>query len=398
MNILFSLLELQLEGQGSNMYSDLAEEFHKQGHNVTIVAPALGKQTTGLSIERGMRVLRVKAMESRVVKSTIKKGIALATMPYLFKRAYKKYLSEDTFDLILMPTPPITFVDFVKYVKKETGAKFYLILRDIHPHSFHGFGLFRKFPFVFWFYNGKAQKAYRLADYIGCMSPGNIEFVHSIATQIDKNKVVLLPNWVNYNEFTAPNYEIRKKYHLEGKFVALFGGTIGLGQAVGNIITLAEHYKDNLNIVFLIVGKGTQKNLLIKMAQDAGLSNIIFLDFMPRDEYENLLATADIGLISLDKKYKVPTCPSKVIGYMSQKIPVLAMINKGSDYGQFYIDQSGCGLWSEGGDKDKMFADFDRLYSSKGLRSQMGESGFNYYINNLTTEHIYKLILEQVQN
>lgn len=396
MNILFTLLDLQPEGNNGGIYSDLAEEFVRKGHNVTVIAPALKGQSTGVYCERGMRILRVRTLDTTVVASTIKKGIALALMPYFFKIAYKRALKKEKFDVIFMPTPPITFIDLVKYIKEKTGAKFYLILRDIHPHSSRSIGMCNNQLMYNFLYN-KAQKAYKEADFIGCMSPGNIDFVKSIAPKIDFDKIVLLPNWVNFNKYVEPNYDIRKKYNLENNIVVLFGGTIGVGQGVWNVVTLAEHYRQNKNVVFLVVGRGIRKQLLIDLAAKANLKNILFLDYMPRDEYQALLATADIGLISLDDRYKVPTCPSKVIGYMSQKIPVFAMINQGSDYGKFYIDEPHCGFWCEVLKKDEMFASFDNLLTNRELRKQMGEKGFQYYTTNFTTEKIYDIIIEQLK-
>lgn len=386
-----------LNSGASSLYSDLAMEFKEKGHKVTILAPSLENQSTQLYKEGGLDVLRVNVRKSEGVNSIIKKGIALSLMPFQYKRAYRQYLKGSSFDLIIMHTPPITLIDFANYVKKKTNAKLYLILRDIHPHSLRSIGMCNN-PLMYNFLFSKAQKAYKTSDYIGCMSPANIDFTYSISPNIDKKKVVLLPNWQIYEEFIPADVSIREKYGLENKFVSLFGGTIGAGQAVWNIIKLAKHYKNNSNIIFLVVGKGIRKQMLIDMAKEADLSNILFLDFLPRDEYNDLLKSADIGIISLDERYKVPTCPSKIIGYMAMKIPVLAMINKGSDYGQFYIDRSGVGLWSDGANDEQMYSNFDKLYKDKDLRNKMGESGYNYYINNLTSEHTYELIMSQLKN
>lgn len=386
-----------LNANAGSFYSDLAIEFKNSGHNITIVTPALPNQLTGLGKEGGMSVLRVESMNSDGVSSVLKKGIALTLMPYMFKRAFKKYLGKQSYDLILMPTPPITLIDFASYVKKKTKAKLYLILRDIHPHSSRSIGMCNN-EVMYKFLYSKAQKAYKESDYIGCMSPANIDFVLSIAPNIEKNKVVLLPNWVKKEEYISPDSSIREKYGLRDKFFAIFGGTIGVGQAIWNIITLAEKYKNNPTIVFVVVGKGIRKQKLVDEAKIKGLDNIRFVDYLPREDYNDLLKSADIGIISLDERYKVPTSPSKIIGYMSMKIPVIAMINKGSDYGYYYIDKAGCGLWSEGLDKEKMFQDFDKLYQDKEMRIRMGNLGYKYFMDNLTSAHACERILNQINN
>lgn len=121
------------------------------------------------------------------------------------------------------------------------------------------------------------------------------------------------------------------------------------------------------------------------------------MDYLPHNDYTDLLKTSDIGIISLHEKYRVPTCPSKIIGYMSMKVPVIAMINKESDYGEYYIDQSKCGFWSEGLNYEKFFRDFDKLYEDRTLRKMMGESGYNFFIANLTSKHAYNNIVSHIK-
>jgi glycosyltransferase involved in cell wall biosynthesis len=370
-------------------------EFKENGHEVTIIAPALNGQKAGIYQEGNINVLRVKVFESNNVSSVIKKGLALSLMPYQYMLAYQKFLKNTKFDLILMPTPPITLIDFALFVKKKNvSTKLYLILRDIHPHSSRSIGMCNN-PIMYNFLYVKAQKAYKKSDYIGCMSPGNIEYVAGIAPNIDKKKIVLLPNWQKFEEYTDPDVSIREKYGLKDKFVAIFGGTIGVGQEIENIITLAEHYKSDENIVFLVVGKGIRKQLLVDKAKQLNLQNIVFVDFLPRNDYNNLLKSVDLGIISLDHRYTVPTCPSKVIGYMATKIPVIAMINKGSDYGQYYI--SHCGLWSEDLNNQKMFENFDDLYNNKEKRKEFEKTGYDFYVENLTSNIAYNNIIKQVE-
>jgi len=296
-----------------------------------------------------------------------------------------------------MPTPPITLIDFAKYVKKKTSGKLYLILRDIHPQSSRSIGMCDN-ELIYKFLDIKAQRAYKEADYIGCMSQGNIEFVSKIAPKINKDKIVLLPNWQKYEPYTRPMDGIREKYGLKDKFVAIFGGTIGVGQELDNIITLAQYYEKDNNIVFLIVGKGIRKQTLIDKVNKFNLKNVKFVDFLPRNEYNDLLKSVDLGIISLDHRYKVPTCPSKIIGYMAMKIPIIAMINKGSDYGQTYIKEPNCGLWSEDLDNAKMIANFDFFYNNRDKAMEMGESGYNYFMNNFTSEHAYKYIMQSLKS
>lgn len=417
MKILFLTIGLPDMNKGGGFYADLIQEMSNSGIEVTVLSPTLTHQVSGLHQEGTCRVLRVNVPFLKKDTSLIRKGIGSLALNPCYIWAYNKYLAQDKFDYVFLSTPPSTVVDVAKVIKKMSGAKLYVILRDIQPecgdrrevsksilnrHDVYDeckkpFGINR---LVYKYLYIKSQQLYKLADFIGCMSPGNMEFVKTIAPYVEDSKNVLLPNWYKESNLIEPNdsVEIRKKYNLTGKFIAIFGGNVGPQQAIWNIATLAKHFKNQNDIVFLVVGRGTKMRKLKELAANEHLGNIMFMPYMPRNEYEQVLKMADVGLISLDEKYKVPTCPSKVIGYMALHQPVIAMINEGSDYGDFYIDRPGCGLWSAGLDNEKMFANFEWMYTHPEERKAMGEAGYRYYKEHFDVKVVCKQLLDQLGN
>lgn len=395
MKVLFVFLELPAEGNDGGMYCNLAERFLKYGHEVTIIAPDVAHAKTFMGKERGMRIVRVASKETQGVASMFRKGIALATLAHYFKQGYKKYLAGEKFDWIVMPTPPITLSVFVKYMKCRTGAKFYLILRDIHPQSVWSIGLLHN-KLEYKFLDKKARIGYQTADIIGCMSQGNIDFIKNQYSGIKIGSGVLLYNWVAEPPQTDPDPTLRQRLGLEGKFVALFGGNLGRGQRIENIVFLSEHYIDNQDIIFLIIAKGVEKDRLQQIAEEKHLSNIRFMDYMPQQDYLNLTKTVDLGLVSINENYSVPTCPSKAISYMAVGVPIFAMINPGSDYGQI-IEDCGAGFWALGSDKKRVMELFDKIYNDKEMRHRMREAGRLFYNKNCTVEVAYNTIIKQME-
>lgn len=393
MNVLFVLLHLPNTLDSGNMYLDLIMEFRDDGHNVSIITSSDTKTTFGE--EFGVEVLRVKSLPILYVSNVIQKGIGMALMPFFFSMAYKKYYKKRMFDWIIMPTPPITLIDFVKRIKRKTKAKLYLILRDIHPQSSESLGEL-KYKWMFDYLYKKSDLAYRKSDVIGCMSQANIDFIkkhHDIPQHV---KCTVLYNWMSFTPYKkTDSEELRAKYGLENKFIVLFGGNIGLGQRIENIIDLAQHYKKNDNIVFAVIGKGVKKAELQNVAKHKNLDNILFIDYMPRTDYLNFVKSVDLGLISIHENNAVPTCPSKVISYMALKLPVLALINSNSDYGKI-IEYAGAGFWSVGSDKKNVYSLFDKIYNDPELRYNMGEAGYKFYVDNLTTKKVYSDLIKQI--
>ncbi len=395
MRILFVLLELPEESKDGGMYGNLAEFYRNNGHEVSIIAPDVNHNSSYSTVERGMRVIRVASKETQGVANMFQKGIALATLPYYFKKAYKKNLLDKEFDWIVMPTPPITLSGFVKYVKKRTGAKFYLILRDIHPQSVWSIGLLHN-RLEYLFLNQKAQVGYKTANLIGCMSQGNIDFINNQYPRLKIGECVLLYNWVTEPPSSEPDLTLRQRLGFADKYVVLFGGNLGKGQRIENIVFLAEHYLDKSDIVFLIIAKGVEKDRLQQIAEEKKLINLHFMDFMPQNEYLNLTQSVDLGIVSINENYRVPTCPSKAVSYMAAGVPVFAMINPGNDYGQI-IEESGAGYWAVGSDKNRTIEMFDKIYKDVELRHCMSRAGKSFYKKNCTVEVAYSTMIEQMK-
>lgn len=417
MKILFLTIGLpNLSNNNSSFYADIIRELYNTGHSITAIAPAIDAQKTGIYYEGGIKVLRVKTSPFVGNYSTLKKVIGVLSMTPNYKKAIRHYLWNDHFDWIIMPTPPASLVEVADLVISHTGAKYYIILRDIHPESrvrlpnpqvLHRTDVYEecKKPYkqniiIRFSLFLSAQKGYRKADVIGCMSKANIQFVKKIAPYVDNNKITLLPNW--YKEPSqAKTYDLkatRERYGLSNKFIAIFGGNITVAQAVWNIATLAKANLNKKDVVFLVVGKGDSKTTLQAMANRDGLTNIMFLDYLPREDYEQILMASDLGIISIDEKYKVPTCPSKIIGYLALRKPVIAMFNYENDYGEYYMGGNLCGLWSVGLDNEKMIENFEWLYNHPKERKQMGEAGYKYFKQNFDVKVVCKELCKQLEN
>lgn len=383
--------------KNSNLYSDLAEEFKENGHNIWIATllEKKYKQNTYLERVKELNILRVKAGDWFNTNSVIKKGLTTVTIAYYFKRAVQKYFNNVKFDLVIYPTPPITFAPVVKYIKQRDKCKAYLILRDIFPQNVRDLGLLNN-QLLFNYFRKKEKQLYGISDYIGCMSRGNIQYVLE-HNDVNENKLEILYNWgkvIHNNEVLTIDY--KKKYGLENKFVAVFGGNIGLPQELEFLLELAKEYKDRSDIIFLIIGKGAQKEKVVNIINSEELSNVIIKDYIPRNGYRNLLKQCDIGLINLNRKFTIPNMPSKVVDYFNASIPILASTDKNTDLRQF-LQEVKAGLWSETGNLKTYKNNFEKLLNSKELRKELGKNGRNFLEKNLSVERAYQIIMKHFE-
>jgi glycosyltransferase involved in cell wall biosynthesis len=149
-----------------------------------------------------------------------------------------------------------------------------------------------------------------------------------IARGIEKSNIHVITNGVDLAAFapSRKNRALQKKLNLNEKFTVGYVGTIGLAHSLRTILETARLYKaeGNLSIHFLIVGDGSDKKNLKDIAEANFLTNVTFVDSVPRaviNEYWSLLDSAVIHL------KKSPTfegvIPSKIFECMAMGIPLL---------------------------------------------------------------------------
>ncbi|MCX6327608.1 MAG: glycosyltransferase family 4 protein [Bacteroidia bacterium] len=394
MNVLFLMIAYPDVSGNSSMYTDLTLEFASKGYNV-FVAVANGSDKTSLNIEGGLKVLRVKTLEL-FNTSFIKKGLANILLPYQVTKGIEKYLRGVHFDAVIVSTPPITYLSTVARLKKKFRSKVYLILRDIFPQNAKDLGIINS-SILFKYFRGKEKKLYSISDFIGCMSPGNIAYLIEHDPGIAKSKFHLLPNWKTVMEYRQPDLNLKRQFGLENKFIALYGGNFGKPQQIDDILDFAKemiHFKD---VVFLFVGDGYEKRRIIELVAKKELFNVLIINSLPRDQYQELVKICDIGLVNLSDKFTIPNIPSRTLSYWEAKIPILAAIDKNTDFCTI-LEQSGSGLWSITGDLNSYKQNFEKLYFNKELRISMGEKGYKYLKENCTTENAFSIIHEKLNS
>jgi glycosyltransferase involved in cell wall biosynthesis len=394
MNILFLMISFPESVKGSNLYTELANQFLHNGHGVYVatILESKYRRETCLQEEQGLQVLRVKCGDMFNV-GTLRKGISMMSLPGKFKQAINAYFGNIKFDLVVYPTPPITFASVARYLKKRDGCKTYLILRDIFPQNAKDLGLMPGGP-VYAYFRKKEKRLYSISDHIGCMSRGNVEYVLKHNRELPPDKLELLPNWKKViDQERKPSPDIKAKYGLENKFVAVFGGNLGKPQELDFLLELAGLYKDNDDIAFLIIGSGTERQRLEERIQSLSLFNVHVREQVPTSDYEELVRACDIGLINLNRRFTIPNIPSKTLSYFDAGIPILAAVDPNTDYGDM-LRQAQAGYCSITGELEPYKQNFEKLYRDRGLRERLGINGRNYLKRHWTVEQAYSTIMK----
>lgn len=388
MKVLYIATSFPEPNKGATIYTDLAEALFEAGHEITVAVSeqARNKENTEMNIERGFEVLRIVTGNYYDV-GLLEKGITTLRIPILVRSGIKRYLNNRKFDLILFEAPPITNAGLVSWAKRQFNCPAYLMLKDIFPQNAVDLGMMKKGGIIFRYFKAKERKLYQTADIIGCMSDANKNYVLEHNPWLDPDKVELFPNTKKLVE-TIPERSsfIRDKYGIpKNACVFLFGGNMGRPQCIDLLCYAIEKCKDDKDIFFLFIGRGTDRYKLEQSIKKSRIKNALVIENLPRNEYEAITVECDLGLIILDPRFTIPNYPSRILSYMEYGKPFLAATDKVTDL-QNLIKDTECGEWVWSGDAEGFVSKIKEMAVSDKL-AILGNKGRKYIKENFCVKH-----------
>ncbi len=397
MNILFlSLIDFS-DFYERNIYSDLLREFIKNGHKVCCISPVekrKNQETSMLQFGENC-ILKLKIGNTQKV-NLIEKGISTLRIEPLFIQGVKKYFSDVKFDLVLYATPPVTFAKVISFVKKRDGAKSYLMLKDIFPQNSVDLGILSESGIkglIYKYFRYKEKSMYNLSDKIGCMSQANADYVLKHNPEIPQDKVEICPNSVEPIDMRVSEeekIEIRKKYDLPlDKRIFVYGGNLGRPQDVPFIVECLKACDDIEDAYFVIAGSGTDRHFLEEYVAAEKPSHVKLFGFIPKAEYDKMIACCDVGLIFLDHRFTIPNFPSRLLSYMQAGLPVLACTDKNTDVGDVIVN-GGFGAWCESDNVDAFVKNAEQIIKSEF--ESMRRKEFDFLKSQYNVEESYDTI------
>lgn len=395
MNILYLTIS-KINLNDTAIYPDLVNALIKHKHKVTIVyAGVKDENEEALVSKDGVTFLNVDVSEM-FSKNYIKKGIATISCGSKIKKAINKYLKDESFDLCLYATPPVTFSSTVEYVKKHFSCKSYLMLKDIFPQNGADIGLYSKFGPVFSYFKMKEKTLYKVSDRIGCMSEGNKKYLLEHNKTLDASKVEVFPNTLDTSVYA--NNILAKDLGTSEKVKFIFGGNMGRPQGIDFLISAitSEECRKIKKAEFIFIGAGNEVDKIKKAAGEN--DNIKYYDRVSPAEYNKMLSDSQVGIISLDYRFTIPNYPSRTLTYMALKKPILACTDVNTDLKDLVVSQAKCGLWCESNDIKNFVYNVKLLVEDIVLRNEYGKNGYNYLIDNFDVERSVSLLENFIEN
>ena len=389
---------------GHGIYTDLMRKFRDEGHRVTIVSPRERRsgEHTSLREVDGVQILGVRTLNLQKT-NIIEKGLGQVLVESQFNKAIKKHLGDVKADLILYSTPPITLMGVVKYLKKKNPqAVTYLLLKDIFPQNAVDIGMMTKSGvkgLLYKRFRKQETELYRVSDHIGCMSPANVQYILKHNPELCPDKVEVAPNSYEVQETKVLTKDervaIRQKYNLPIDCpIFVYGGNLGKPQGIPFLIQCLDANADRQDCHFMVVGNGTEYGKLETWFNSKCPQSVSVFQRLPKEDYDQLVRACDVGLIFLDYRFTIPNYPSRLLPYLMEKKPIIAATDPNCDTGSL-AEANGYGFWCPSNDVDAFTSCVDRLLKSD--MAKMGETGYQYFLDNYTVEHTYKAIVKHCE-
>ncbi len=226
---------------------------------------------------------------------------------------------------VLVTNPPFMPL-ILGYMAYKRKIPFFIVIYDLYPEALNQIKILSKRSFLSKLWGKLNQNVFSKSAGIITLSGTMKARIEAYVPKEKTSKIIVIPNW-----FDAPS-SLKSKESInsfagrwKGKLVVLYAGNFGLTHDLESLIEAANTLKDEPNIHFVLAGDGGKKSLLINLADDHGLKNVEFLPFQSSADFQDLLSSADIGVVSSGKGTEAFSLPSKTYTYMSAGLCILGI-------------------------------------------------------------------------
>ncbi len=193
-----------------------------------------------------------------------------------------------------------------------------------------------------------------------------------ISRGIENSKIDVVLNGVDLPRYTPQQCDqtLAEEWQLLDKFVIGYVGTHGMAHGLSNVLDAAEKLKNHDNIRFLLAGAGAERDMLIDMAGQKSLSNVVFLPMQPKEKMPAVWSLCNVALVHLkDSPAFAEVIPSKIFEAMAMGLPILLAVPDGE--AREILDRHTAGIWVPPGNPDNLAETILKISSDENLREQL---------------------------
>jgi colanic acid biosynthesis glycosyl transferase WcaI len=299
-------------------------------------------------------------------------------------------------DLLMVISPPLALGLTGALISRTWRIPYVFHVEDVQPDAAADLGMLANRRILKFLY-AIERLSYRRAALVSTLTEAMRRRI--AAKGIDDGKVKIFAPWAQPELFAVPSTRkdglFRRRYGLEGRFIALHSGNIGVKQGLDVVLYAARHTAAQDQIVYLIVGDGAMRGRLEAQAGTMGLSNVRFMNILPSDEYLELLAAADLCLLTQQRTVSDFVFPSKVVSALAAGRPLVASANPDSEVVNV-VRQADAGFVVPAEDPAALAQAVGTLCRDEALRASRGAQGRAYAHRHWNRDRILPIMEAQL--
>jgi colanic acid biosynthesis glycosyl transferase WcaI len=279
-------------------------------------------------------------------------------------------------DAVLAMSPPLTLGAAGWAAAQRWRVPFVFNIQDVFPDVAVELGAISN-PQVIKAAAWLERWSYRRADAVTVLSDDlRDNLVAKIAGTVPDpvDRIRVIPNFVDTERIRPGDPEAgtyRAEYGLVGKKVVMYAGNVGFSQSLDLVLAAARALADRPEVAFVINGGGSARADL--QAQAAGLANVTFVDFQPKERLPEVLAAADIHVVPLRRGLARSSVPSKTYSILAAGRPVVASVDEGTEVARV-VERAGAGLAVPPDDPDAFTNAVTKLLDAPAQAQEMGRA------------------------
>lgn len=392
---------------GGARFNEMTRVWKELGHEITVIAGDLDGQSANKRKEyKGNFVKKIIQDDIEVFRCNVSEsynksfiGRLWGYFSFVFSSTYAGLFKvKGKYDVILVTSPPL-FVGITAYILSVfKKTPFVFEIRDLWPESAIDTGVITNkyiIKFAYWF----EKFIYKRASLINVLTPA---FYTKLVEdkRISADKLIEIPNAADFDmaDDLLANFDyeqFRKDLGWDSKFVITYVGAHGVANGLHQINETALLLKET-NVHFVLIGNGMKKEELKAQAESLNLSNVSYLDAMPKKEVLKYVLAADMGTSVLIKNDTFKTVYSnKTFDYMSCKKPILMAIDGVS---RELVEEANAGVFVEPENPHDFAAKIQQYMNNEALKVKQGESGYQYAKQYFDRTYLALKYLEELRN
>jgi colanic acid biosynthesis glycosyl transferase WcaI len=335
-------------------------------------------------------------------------------LPFPNRKAYERILNYASFavsaalrglfidrpDIVIATSPQLLVGLSGWWLARWMRVPFIFEVRDLWPESLSAVGM-KDSSLLHRVLSGIAGFLYKTCDRVVVVTDAFRDHL-VLHWKVPDEKISVVENGVETALFAPgqPDGALRKSWNAEDKFVACYIGTMGWAHGLDTLLqSAASLHSSSLDVLFVLVGEGADKDRICSAARDQGLTNLRFVGQQPRETIPDFIRASDVCLVLLKKTELFKTViPTKMLEFMSCAKPVILGVD---GQARSILEAGQAGVYIEPEDASQLVDAIERLRNNPEACKNFGASGRVHIMNHFSrqkTAETYLQVLERVLN